>query len=287
MSCEVGVALITGGFNDDAKRSVEIYSTDGSCHMTLPSLPDDRTDHTVDFVDGHVLLCGGDYTQTDCIELHTDQMWYPHSTTNQVRYDHSSVVTFGQLTLLGGRYSTTESLSPSNGNTWSDGYPLLEKTRYACTVKVSPDSYIIIGGQNFPNHVIQYNATNGESGRLQNLQTGRWLHGCTLAQNNSFTGVLVAGGYDTGDELSSTELFQFDDGRWQEVGNLNTARHSLELVQLDAKVLAMGGNAAESSLDTVEAFDMKTMEWSFTRQLHHPRASHAVTTVPITMFNCH
>ena len=86
MSCEVGVALITGGFNDNAKRSVEIYSTDGSCHMTLPSLPDDRTDHTVDFVDGHVLLCGGDYTQTDCIKLHTDQLWYPHSTTNQVRY---------------------------------------------------------------------------------------------------------------------------------------------------------------------------------------------------------
>ena len=123
MSCYVSVALITGGRPN--YRTVEIYSSDGSCNKQLPDLPDDRYQHTVDYVDGQLLLCGGDrtsHTRTSCLQMNESTFsWSYHSTLNHGRNTHSSVITGGQLTILGGHYSrlTTEFIIPRNRNKWT------------------------------------------------------------------------------------------------------------------------------------------------------------------------
>ena len=43
-----------------AVQQVEVYSSStNSCRISLPSLNGPFSDHTLDYVDGHVLLCGG------------------------------------------------------------------------------------------------------------------------------------------------------------------------------------------------------------------------------------
>ena len=43
-----------------AMQQVEVYSSStNSCSLSLPSLPGLFSDHTLDYVDGNVLLCGG------------------------------------------------------------------------------------------------------------------------------------------------------------------------------------------------------------------------------------
>ena len=74
LSCEPSVVLITGGDQASlacplhstlmlllqAMQQVEVYSSStNSCRLSLPSLHGLFSDHTLDYVDGNVLLCGG------------------------------------------------------------------------------------------------------------------------------------------------------------------------------------------------------------------------------------
>ena len=78
-----------------AMQKVEVYSSaTNSCRLSLPSLHGLFTDHSLDYVDGNVLLCGGStycqlikkkpYSQLDlslpasqCSILQTDLTWAP------------------------------------------------------------------------------------------------------------------------------------------------------------------------------------------------------------------
>ena len=128
----------------------------------------------------------------------------------------------GQLTLLGGynspSYTSTESIFPSLSSTWTQGYQLIEETNTACTITLTSETFLVIGGFYTRSHLVLYNVTDGTGRRLQDLNYGRWYHGCTLVQNVTYTGVMVAGGYD-GDYLSSTELMDVtgEHGRWLEI----------------------------------------------------------------------
>ena len=76
MVCVEGVALIVGGASsgDGDRKVVEIYGPD--LHDRLPDLPDQREVHTVDYVDGQVLLCGGRVSGTydSCLQLQIEGM---------------------------------------------------------------------------------------------------------------------------------------------------------------------------------------------------------------------
>jgi len=289
MTCPAALALVTGGYNAD--QSVEIYSSEGSCNRHLPDLPDKRYVHTVNFVDGILLLCGGgsSITRTSCLEMDKDFTMVPHSTTTVERGWHSSVVMGGQLTLLGGEYpsyNSTEFIYPRFSGSWSQGYNLIEETVEACAVKLTWDTFLVTGG-GYNTHVVLYNNTDGTGRRLQDLNYGRQKHGCTLVQNETYTGVMVAGGWTGSDTLSSTEVMDIAEGTWQMAGNLNTGRDGLRILVLEDKIVAMGGfHGGGSYLSSVEQFDVSTLTWSDTTELLTARSFHAVTTLPVTRIDC-
>ena len=105
---------------------------------------------------------------------------------------------------------------------------------------------------------------------------------------------MVAGGWNGGSGdyyLSSTEIMVVTEGTWMMAGNLNTPRVGLSILVSDNKVLAMGGYEYDSDnyLSSVEQFRVSTFNWISTRTTTHllqARAYHAVTTVPVTMFDC-
>ena len=59
----VSVIVVAGGYSSQNYRSVEAISSDGSPLCTLPDLPDDRRQHTMD----NEIICGGFGTQSSCL----------------------------------------------------------------------------------------------------------------------------------------------------------------------------------------------------------------------------
>ena len=116
--------LITGSYSSP-HNTAELYvpSTGASC--TLPSLPDERWDHTVT-EDG--LLCGGDYTEHSC-RLWTpfNGFWVEALTLDVRRSKHVSWTPSSGTTgtyLMGGGYSgrTTTLITPDGS--LESGFPL-------------------------------------------------------------------------------------------------------------------------------------------------------------------
>jgi len=299
MTCPAALALVTGG-TKIKERSVELYSSDGSCNKFLPPLPHRRKFHTIDNVNGDILLCGGSRSRqrTSCLKMSENSTMVHHSTTTGERREHSSVVMGGQLILIGGQKpsrNTTEFISPSLSSNWTEGFLLQEESISACAVKLTWDTFLVTGGYHTRTHVVLYNITDGTGRRLKNdLNYARWGHGCTLVQNETYTGVMVAGGYREDDHSyihGSTELLDVTklEGTWVKAGRLNIPRSELSIVVLEDKTLAMGGSDGVQtnnghSLSSVEQFNLSTFSWTYSRPLLQARGWHAVTTVPATMF---
>ena len=56
------VLVMSGGLTRDPGRHVEAFFTEANTSSTcfLPDLPADRNYNTLDFIDGRLVLCGGD-----------------------------------------------------------------------------------------------------------------------------------------------------------------------------------------------------------------------------------
>jgi N-acetylneuraminic acid mutarotase len=79
--------------------------------------------------------------------------------------------------------------------------------------------------------------------------------------------VLVAGGTDGEQELSSSEIYDPAANTWTVAGEMSMRRAFAAAVSLpDGTLLVAGGVSADQTLDSVEAFDPETQAW-------HTRAS--------------
>ena len=87
----------------------------------------------------------------------------------------------------------TEYLAPSLE--WEPGFNLTEPLEHGCALKLSETYMIVItsaAGQG-PSTVRKY-INSGWSEELPNLRTPRSSFSCSLLKNETFTGILVAGG---------------------------------------------------------------------------------------------
>ena len=75
---------------------------------------------------------------------------------------------------------------------------------------------------------------------MNDLLVERSAHGCTLVSSDTFTGVLVAGGFN-GDFLRNSEILDLSTGVWHEVGHLNYRRHQFKISAMAGKIVALGG----------------------------------------------
>ena len=116
--------LITGGYNNNQRTTVEVVSPSGVRHScSVPPLPEPRWDHTQD---GELACGGGDpgsATLTTCDTL-TASGWITSHDLVEKRKNHVTWSSPAGLLLMGGAYSdnttellsdTTSSSSPSFG----------------------------------------------------------------------------------------------------------------------------------------------------------------------------
>ena len=129
--------LITGGQLEPGgwAHTAELYVPSSGESCTLPSLPDNRYDHTVS--EGGLLCGGGDippYSQTrdSCLQWSPDTgTWEEALTLNVSRYDHVSWTPSSGIGtyLMGGEDSpwTTTLITPEGSQ--EPGFPLKHDTR--------------------------------------------------------------------------------------------------------------------------------------------------------------
>jgi len=112
------------------------------------------------------------------------------------------------------------------------------------------------------------------------LTTARTGHTSTILPDGK---ILVTGGYDGSDYLSSAEIYDPATGAWSSAGSMATARagHTALVVPANKVVLVAGGyNSTDGTLSKVETFDYQLSEWGTYYPMNAGRAYHTATLLP-------
>ena len=110
------------------------------------------------------------------------------------------------------------------------------------------------------------------------LKNPRFSHAATRLLNGR---VLVAGGYNGEESMTSAEIYDANQGRWTRTGSLSVGRqeHMATLLQ-DGKVLVTGGYGdLVGPLTSTETYDPATGTWTTADSMNDPRWWATATTL--------
>jgi len=278
-----GIVISGGG---GAYRSVEVFSpTDDKKSCVLPSLPDERSGHTMDSLE----ICGGcadpDHpcgTMTTCINF-TSGQWVTSHALLERRRSHTSWSTEAGTVLIGGYNSagTTEIITEGE----YEGVPAFDlqyKIWGACSI-VDSDTMVLTGGYDFMRSeycikVSRYN-TAGYVEELPSLNEGRHSHGCGIYAVDSGDQVyLVTGGWNGLGYLSSTELLTSSTSSWSMANNLPRSMAGIRGVTLGG-VLYMTGGRYDNKHNVDVIYQWTGDDWEKVGKMKMARSFHAVSTI--------
>ena len=147
---------------------------------------------------------------------------------------------------------------------------------YPITVNVQDSLGRSASPQNFTIQVFSHGFK--ATGSMQTPRTG---HTATLLGDGR---VLVAGGFNTGGELASAELFDPASGTFSLTGSMSTLRSAPTATLLEngsmltnGKVLVTGGSDAGGAHASAELFDPASGSFSLTGSMSTPRRGHTAT----------
>jgi len=285
--------LVAGGLisGSSSFTDVELFipSTGTSKTCNLMALPEGRTGLTIDTIDNKPVVCGGAGSPKISCIIFEGGSWSNYANPLMFgRWHHSSWISPGGLMLFGGYFSgTTTETVPYVGGKSLEGYTLQSDTRWTCAI---PDgnSVILSGGEDPSNNagrkvVSRYNS-QGKVEDMPNLIRGRYAHGCgSYKQSDGSQVYIVAGGFDAGWRLDSTEKMMLGPGNvWTTATPLPYDVHNIHLssISMNNLVYLIGGSGnGGKNLNGVLTFDGE--KWNEVGQLQTARYRHGATTIKI------
>jgi len=215
--------VIAGGTNSFAGKihfsdKVELFqpktATRESKSCMLPNLPHNRTEPTVNVVNGSLVVCGGDGGEHACLQLQETGWVETDFGMITPRTGHVSWVLGNQLALSGGIYSD-EAVSGHE-----EGAPYASHMERACALQIDEDQVIITGGRDGKGWNSVSRRREGSIDHLPPLLVGRSHHGCGLVELEDNSKLLVvAGGYNENykalDSIEVLNLGSGNGGEWQ------------------------------------------------------------------------
>jgi len=282
-----------------------VWAPDGSLpsSCSVPPLPYGRTDHTVDVVvsrrcggqQEEVILCGGDGRLSDsisksCLKL-AGSKWTELTNTYMHRVLHSSMVVGESILLIGGLYSGTAELVPTNGSASQLSF-YLESGQGHCGITVAEDIYVITGGESTLTMVTEITGITrctwdctDTIHQLSPLNTGRYRHACGSYEKAGKMVLIVAGGRSATDLISSTEVLDYSQGdkaSWRFAGPLPSARVGLQGATVAGIFYTAGGLDNTGRLTDILKWKSNTETWGAAGHMAVGREFHTFTAVNLS-----
>ena len=82
-----------------------------------------------------------------------------------------------------------------------------------------------------------------------------------------------AGGYDRGECLKSTEIFDSELNEWITSGDMKSVRSRFSIGMYDKQIYAFGGSSGNHDMKTVECYNPDTEKWTVVAEARHGKAS--------------
>src|SRR5437868_7210016 len=230
-----GTVLVAGGFSDDGTGNVDITTSAERYNPTTDTWSNAST------------------------------MSYPRYWHRAVRLPSGKVLAVGGVIAPGPTATATAEIYDPATNGWSLAASM-STARWAFQLTTLSDGRVLASGG------IGDAVSAMDTAEIYDPQTNRWsplspstgkmtsprfLAGSALLSDGR---VLVAGGNNGTDHLSSAEIFNPSTGTWSAVPPLSTARYALGMATLqDGRVLAVGGTA---DFPGAEIFNPASGTWS-------------------------
>ena len=290
------VVLLTGG-SSQMGGSVEVYSPSGSCNKELEDIPYKFVDHSIDFFNGEIIICGGQRSRTRCLFLDQNQRFVQHSRLIHRHAYHVGAVVSDTLTIVGGQLSNT--VETWNGSQWKTRIfdEIEDLQANSCMDAISKDTLLMVGGsskfgRNVTNKMIKYyKADKDQDGVWERMEDfpGPARHGlgCAFIKTPEGDSFLIAGGttlYTSNIYQDTSYLYNIQKNKWEEVGRLSHVRLGGKIVVVDGKVLMLGGSYAPT---TVEEYNVESKTWSQIEQrIKQSRGQFDAVVVPGALVGC-
>merc|ERR1711936_995130 len=131
LTCSPSVLLLAGSAWSPLMNKVDLLTLNLTCPTySLPDMPFWSFGHSLDYVDGHIMICGSHWSDEQaCWEMNENNTWdaSPNRLTSH-RDTHTSAVVGSKLFLIGGEGNdgSTEVFDFTKSMEWEQGFPLLE-----------------------------------------------------------------------------------------------------------------------------------------------------------------
>lgn len=236
--------LVTGGFDGkSALATAEIYDpSSNTWTATLGPMALSHRFHTATLLpDGNVLIAGGVAGPLLTADPKTTEIYTPTTglfttktgpSLEEARQGHTATLLGSSKVLFVGnsgdntaaaKILTYNSTTPAS-STWS-ATSAMKKERYnhtATLLDTDPNTVVVIGGGVAPSTVEIYNISSNEWSDGRPMSTARSLHTSTELLDGR---ILVVGGYDGQQSLTSIEIYTPSTNTWQTYAKvLNSAR---------------------------------------------------------------
>ena len=302
--CQPAVALVVS--NDG---EISVFSPEGACSQKLThSQHLSAKGHSVNLLDNQLVLVGykeecGSWKSISLEDarggLLSSRLSVSCSELGKVAPRHHTTFVHGHsLYLLGGEQNALAKMekgiwSKTNFK-WKDGRPFSSLTLGACSISISKDVFIVLGGisAELLSAVRAVDVNQQTVEERPTLRHARAFHSCETLEDGR---VLVSGGYTNKEDptrsIAPDELYDFTaTGPSQVLAVASSlSRYQHRLVRLEKTVFALGGRDwTGKEVASVKQFDTATNTWLDHSQalLSNSTSGMAVTAIPRSAVDC-
>merc|ERR1712126_119654 len=239
--------MYCGGYDGNYHRSCHSYQLgeeEMGAWKAEPGMVHARYRFTLSLVGNKVYAIGGTgEVNQDTVESYTEEAGWAlevEMRMDKYRYYHCSVTWESKIIVIGGYYG--------------------------------PGS-----GSNSMQAIDTHNKTAGWTS-MESMKTVRMAHGCDVWVYEGQPGIVVAGGSDGKDYLSSVEFYFYEGKYWTTLASLVTKRcfHSLTVVSGQLAVAGgYKGGYNPSTLTSIEFSNLTESDWTNVNNLKTARARHS------------
>ena len=267
LNSKESVVILTGGHNENSsqKNSTYCFLLSKNQWLSLPTMPFHRTRHGAAVCCGQLYVLGGESSDPMCSFNPKENNWIVTAFSEVATRLHCSVTALNEkLYVTGGENWLTHvaKYDPSLDE-WKVVTPMKTGRASHCSVATGNLIYVLGGCDSNDCH---------NTMECFDPSSNQWTDRPSMSIKRKFAGaavysgkIFVVGGYsDMGFKIleASCEMFDPVLDQWSLVSSPVVPRAACAMVRFDDHLYLFGGEVyAETNLDSVERYDVKTDKW--------------------------